>query len=289
MPNMSPTPNSVWSEWLVGSVLILLFCLTLVLNILALHYTYSKVRKPSHKKIPHLLVGCLSLAGLGIAIFQYPPFISSRFSGEWANESGVCEVVAFSVLFFGTLTITLVVAMSLERLSAIVFPFYYKEQVTFRKSVILVVFLVFFSLSTAVLPIALRQVQLNLSTGVCTYTVDSYNVGTQVIVYIICTEYVVSVVLMFAANVVVVHTVNKLDKNSLPDVYDRGLKERTAKSSSTSACVSFAKMVGIMTVCYVVCWTVILVSSFSFSTFLPFPSRLSVSSIGSIFLHQMLV
>lgn len=58
-----------------------------------------------------------------------------------------------------------------------------------------------------------------------------------------------------------------LDKNSLSDIYnqddvaksERGAKPKS-KHSNTSACVSFAKMVALMAVCYSVCWITVLVS-----------------------------
>lgn len=262
---MSKNGNHIsWKDQLVGSIVIVVFAITLVLNFLALHYTYVKVRKPSLKKIPHLFVGALSLAGLGIACFQYIPFISSRFAGEWSREAGICHFVAFGVLFFGTLTISLVVVMSLERLGAIVFPFYYKENVTFHKCVVLLVFLVLYSFAHAILPQALKKVELNVSTGVCSYAIESYNTNTKVVVYAMSTHYVLSVLVMVLSNVTVVYTLHVLEKKSLSDVYDqdsKGEKGTRAKSSGTSACVSFAKMVALMAVCYSICWITILVSS----------------------------
>ena len=259
---MPGSPILSWYDWLIGSVLSVFFCLTLSLNALALHYTYTKLKKPSLKKVPHLLVGALSLSGLGIAVCLYPPYIASRFVGQLDYAAGLCEFIAFSILFFGTLTISMVVAMSLERLAAIVFPFCYKERMTFRKSVLALACLVLYSLAVAILPVVLQQVQLNISTGVCLYAVESHSANAQLVVFVICTHYVVSLVLMFAANSVVVYTVHQLDKNSLSDVYhDQKCKETPVKASSMSACLSFAKMVGIMSVCYAVCWTAILVSN----------------------------
>lgn len=262
---MSKGGNHItWKDQLVGAIVIIIFAITLVLNFLALHYTYVKVRKPSLKKIPHLFVGALSLAGLGIACFQYIPFISSRFAGEWSRDAGVCHFVAFGVLFFGTLTISLVVVMSLERLGAIVFPFYYKESVTFHKCVVLVVVLVLYSFVLAILPQALKKVELNVSTGVCSYAVESYNTDTKVVVYVMSTHYVLSVLVMVLSNITVVYTLHVLEKKSLSDVYDQDTKPEKgtrAKNSGTSACVSFAKMVALMAVCYSICWTTILVST----------------------------
>ncbi|KAK2558283.1 Cephalotocin receptor 2 [Acropora cervicornis] len=257
--------SSTWKDKLVGSIVIVIFSITLVLNLLALHYTYIKVRKPSLKKIPHLFVGALSLAGLGIACFQYIPFIASRFHGEWSWKAGVCHFVAFGVLFFGTLTISLVVMMSVERLGAIVFPFCYKESVTFHKCVILLIALVVYSFALAILPQALHNVELNVSTGVCSYTVDSHNIDTKVVVYVMCAHYVLSALIMLLSNITVVYTLHLLDKNSLSDIYnqddvaksERGAKPKS-KHSNTSACVSFAKMVALMAVCYSVCWTTVL-------------------------------
>lgn len=262
---MSKGGNNIsWKDQLVGAIVVIIFAITLVLNFLALHYTYVKVRKPSLKKIPHLFVGALSLAGLGIACFQYIPFISSRFSGEWSREAGVCHFVAFGVLFFGTLTISLVVVMSLERLGAIVFPFYYKESVTFHKCVVLLAMLVLYSFVLAILPQALKKVELNVSTGVCSYAVESYNTDTKVVVYVMSAHYVLSVLVMVLSNITVVYTLHVLEKKSLSDVYDQESKPEKGtrlKSSGTSACVSFAKMVALMAVCYSICWTTILVSS----------------------------
>lgn len=265
---MSRSDNSVsWKDQLVGVIVLIIFAITLLLNLLALHYTYLKVRKPSLKKIPHLFVGALSLAGLGIACFQYLPFITSRFNGEWSWDAGVCRFVAFGVLFFGTLTISLVVVMSLERLGAMVFPFCYKERVTFHKCVVLLISLVVYSFLLAILPQALNNVELNVSTGVCSYTLDTHNTDTKVVVYVMSAHYVLSVLLMVVSNITVVYTLHVLEKNSLSDVYDQDSKpEKGArvKSSNTSACVSFAKMVALMAVCYSVCWTTILVSCYSF-------------------------
>lgn len=259
---MSKNGNQItWKDQLIGAIVVILFAITLVLNFLALHYTYVKVRKPSLKKIPHLFVGALSLAGLGIACFQYIPFISSRFAGEWSRDIGACHFVAFGVLFFGTLTISLVVMMSLERLGAIVFPFYYKESVTFHKCVVLLVVLVLYSFLLAILPTALNTVELNVSTGVCSYAVESHNTDTKVVVYVMSTHYVLSVLVMVISNITVVYTLHVLEKKSLSDVYDqdsRAEKGTRAKSSGTSACVSFAKMVALMAVCYSICWTTIL-------------------------------
>jgi len=259
---MSKSSNSSsWKDQLVGAIVIVIFAVTLVLNFLALHYTYVKVRKPSLKKIPHLFVGALSLAGLGIACFQYIPFIASRFNGEWSWDAGMCHFVAFGVLFFGTLTISLVVVMSLERLGAIVFPFCYKESVTFHKCVVLLVALVVYSFLLAILPQALNNVELNVSTGVCSYTVDSHNTDTEVVVYVMSSHYVLSVLVMMISNITVVYTLHVLEKKSLSDVYDQDSKpekESRVKSSSNSACVSFAKMVALMAVCYSICWTTIL-------------------------------
>lgn len=263
---MSKSGNDItWKDQLVGSVVVVLFAITLVLNFLALHYTYVKVRKPSLKKIPHLFVGALSLAGLGIACFQYIPFIATRFNGEWlARGDGVCHFVAFGVLFFGTLTISLVVMMSLERLGAIVFPFYYKESVTFQRCVILLVVLVVYSFFLAILPQALNKVELNVSTGVCSYAVESHNTDTRVVVYVMSIHYVLSVIVMVLSNITVVYTLHVLERKSLSDVYDQDNKPdkgTRAKGSGTSACVSFAKMVTLMAVCYSICWTTILVST----------------------------
>ena len=261
---MSKNGNQItWKDQLVGAIVVILFAVTLVLNFLALHYTYVKVRKPSLKKIPHLFVGALSLAGLGIACFQYIPFTSSRFTGEWSRNVGACHFVAFGVLFFGTLTISLVVMMSLERLGAIVFPFYYKESVTFHKCVVLLVVLVLYSFLLAILPTALNRVELNVSTGVCSYAVESHNTDTKAVVYVMSAHYVLSVLVMVVSNIIVVYTLHVLEKKSLSDVYDqesRPEKGTRAKSSGTSACVSFAKMVALMAVCYSICWTTILVS-----------------------------
>lgn len=256
--------NITWRDQLVGSIVVILFAFTLVLNFLALHYTYVKVRKPSLKKIPHLFVGALSLAGLGIACFQYVPFITSRFNGEWSREDGVCHFVAFGVLFFGTLTISLVVMMSLERLGAIVFPFYYKESVTFQRCVVLLAILVVYSFILAILPLALNKVELNVSTGVCSYAVESHNVDTGIVVYVMSIHYVLSVIVMVLSNITVVYTLHVLERNSLSDVYDQDNKTEKGtrvKGSGTSACVSFAKMVTLMAVCYSICWTTILVST----------------------------
>lgn len=262
---MSKNGNQItWKDQLVGAIVIILFAITLVLNLLALHYTYVKVRKPSLKKIPHLFVGALSLAGLGIACFQYIPFISSRFAGEWSHDVGACHFVACGVLFFGTLTISLVVVMSLERLGAIVFPFYYKESVTFHKCVVLLVFLVLYSFVLAILPTALNKVELNVSTGVCSYAVESHNTDTEAMVYLMSAHYVLSVLVMVVSNIIVVYTLHVLEKKSLSDVYDqdsRPEKGTRGKGSGTSACVSFAKMVALMAVCYSICWTTILVSA----------------------------
>ena len=266
---MSQDGNSpTWKDQLVGSIVVVIFAITIVLNFLALHYTYIKVRKPSLKKIPHLFVGALSLAGLGIACFQYIPFIASRFHGEWSWNAGVCHFVAFGVLLFGTLTISLVVVMSLERLGAIVFPFCYKETVTFHKCVVLLVALVVYSFILAILPQALNNVELNVSTGVCSYTVDSHNTDTKVVVYVMSAHYVLSVILMVLSNITVVYTLHVLEKNSLNDVYDPDIKPEKSsrvKRSNTSACVSFAKMVALMAVCYSICWTTILVSGECFN------------------------
>lgn len=248
-----------WSDCLIGVLVILLFCITLLLNILALHYTYSKIRKPSNKKIPHLLVGALSLGGLGIALFEYPPFIASRFQGEWLNDSAVCSFVAFIIVLFGNLTICLVVLMSLERLGAIVFPFYYKEHVNFRKAVIVLVLVVIYSILLASLPIFLDRIKLNVSTGVCMYAVDTHNTNTRIVVAVMVSHYIVSIVLMFVSNMVVVRTVSKLDKNTMSDEYSNRCGER--KHHGNNACLNFAKMVGVLAFCYTVCWTVILVSS----------------------------
>lgn len=263
---MSKSGNNIsWKDQLIGSIVVIIFAITLVLNFLALHYTYVKVRKPSLKKIPHLFVGALSLAGLGIAFFQYVPFIASRFNGEWSREAGVCHFVAFGVLFFGTLTISLVVVMSLERLGAIVFPFYYKESVTFHKCVVLLVALVVYSFFVAILPQALNRVELNVSTGVCSYAIESQNTDTKAVVYVMSAHYVLSVLVMVFSNITVVYTLHVLEKKSLSDVYDQdsksGEKGKRAKESSSSACVSFAKMVALMAVCYSICWTTILVSA----------------------------
>lgn len=261
MSTSSDSPT--WKDKLVGSIVVVIFAITLLLNFLALHYTYIKVRKPSLKKIPHLFVGALSVAGLGIACFQYIPFIASRFHGEWSWKAGVCHFVAFGVLFFGTLTISLVVMMSVERLGAIVFPFCYKESVTFHKCVILLVALVVYSFVLAVLPQALHNVELNVSTGVCSYVVDSHNTDTKVIVYVMSVHYVISALIMLLSNITVVYTLHLLEKNSLSDIYNQdsvGKSEKGAKAkhSNTSACVSFAKMVALMAFCYSICWTTIL-------------------------------
>lgn len=283
---MSMSGNSAsWKDQLVGWIVIVIFVITLVLNFLALHYTYVKVRKPSLKKIPHLFVGALSLAGLGIACFQYIPFIASRFNGEWSWEAGVCHFVAFGVLFFGTLTISLVVVMSLERLGAIVFPFCYKESVTFHKCVLLLVALVVYSFLLAILPQALNNVELNVSTGVCSYTVDSHNTDTKVVVYVMSAHYVLSVLVMVLSNVTVVYTLHVLEKKSLSDVYDQDSKPEKGtrvKGSNTSACVSFAKMVALMAVCYSLCWTTILVGGdyllmISAQGKLPFTNKITLS------------
>ena len=261
MSNSGNSPS--WIEQLVGATVLIIFAITLVLNFLALHYTYLKVRKPSLKKIPHLFVGALSLAGLGIACFQYIPFIASRFNGEWSWQAGVCRFVAFGVLFFGTLTISLVVVMSCERLGAIVFPFCYKESVTFHKCVVLLVILVVYSFFLAILPQALNNVELNVSTGVCSYTVDSHNTDTKVVVYVMSAHYVLSVLIMMVSNITVVYTLHVLESKSLSDIYDQDSKSEKGarvKGSNTSACVSFAKMVALMAVCYSLCWTTILVS-----------------------------
>ena len=260
---MSKRGNESWKDQLVGAIVVVIFVITLVLNVLALHYTYVKVRKPSLKKIPHLFVGALSLAGMGVASFQFVPFIASRFKGEWSYQDGACHFVAFGVLLFGTLTISLVVGMSLERLGAIVFPFCYKENVTFHKCVVVLVCLVAYSFLLAVLPLALNNVELNASTGVCTYAVDSYNTDTAVIVFAMGGHYLLSVLVMLMSNVTVVYTLNILEKKSLSDVYDQDGKEKggRVKAPHTSACVSFARMVGIMALCYSICWTTILVST----------------------------
>lgn len=263
---MSKSGDSLtWKDQLIGAIVVIIFAITLVLNFLALHYTYIKVRKPSLKKIPHLFVGALSLAGLGIACFQYIPFITSRFKGEWSWDAGVCHFVAFGVLFFGTLTISLVVLMSVERLGAIVFPFCYKESVTFHKCVVLLIAIVVYSFILAILPQALSNVELNVSTGVCSYTVDSHNTDTKVVVYVMSAHYVLCSLIMVLSNITVVYTLHVLEKNSLSDVFDqedtKPEKGTRVKRSNTSACVSFAKMVGLMAVCYSICWTTILVSS----------------------------
>ena len=257
MPKKGP---STWIDYTIGSFVILVFLVTIFMNALALHYTYTKIRKPSIKKIPHLFVGALSVSGLGIALFQYPPFIASRFSGVWTYSSGVCSFVAFVVLLFGTLTISLVVLMSLERLTAIVFPFYYNEHATFRKSVIALLGVIFYSVCIASLSLVLNHVQLNVSTGVCTYTMDSYNCNTRAVVYIIVSHYIVSLTAMFVSNITVLHAVHKLDRKSVSDEYSKNQCEGKKDEAKSSACVNFAKMVGILSLCYSVCWTVILVS-----------------------------
>lgn len=255
---MDKTLSLSWSDCVIGIVVIILFCVTLLLNILALHYTYIKIRKPSNKKIPHLLVGALSLSGLGIAIFEYPPFIASRFKGEWLYNSGVCNFVAFVVVLFGNLTICMVVLMSLERLGAIVFPFFYKEYVNFRKAVLILLFLVGYSVFLATIPLFLDRIRLNVSTGVCTYSVDSHNTNTKVVVAIIVTHYIASILIMFISNMIVVRTVSMLDRNTMSGEYENRCRER--KQHNNHACLNFAKMVGVLAFCYTICWTVILVS-----------------------------
>ncbi|KAK3710138.1 hypothetical protein QZH41_010537 [Actinostola sp. cb2023] len=254
---MAKTLLPTWSDCVIGILVIVLFCVTLLLNILALHYTYSKIRKPSNKKIPHLLVGALSLSGLGIAVFEYPPFIASRFKGEWLYDSGVCNFVAFVVVLFGNLTICLVVLMSLERLGAIVFPFFYKQYVNFRKAVIILLFIVGYSVFLAILPLILDRIRLNVSTGVCTYAVDSYNTNTKIVVAVMVTHYIAAIIIMFVSNMVVVRTVSMLDRNTMSHG-EYGNRPGERKQHSSHACLNFAKMVGVLAFCYTVCWTVIL-------------------------------
>lgn len=265
---MSKKNPSVWIDWTIGSIVIVIFLVTIFMNILALQYTYTKIRKPSIKKIPHLFVGALSLAGLGIAFFQYPTFIISRFNGVWSYSSGVCSFVAFSILLFGTLTISLVVLMSLERLTAIVFPFYYNEHATFRKSIVAVLAVVLYSTLIASLSVILSHVELNVSTGVCQYTIDSYNCNTRALVYIIVFHYVASLTTMFIANITVLHAVHKLDSKSVSEEYSKNQCEDKKTAAKSGACLNFAKMVGILALCYSMCWTAILVSQFN-TVYLP--------------------
>ncbi|XP_048582115.1 rhodopsin, GQ-coupled isoform X2 [Nematostella vectensis] len=241
-----------WSDYLIGGVVTLLFLVTLLLNILALHYTYNKIKKPSNKKIPHLLVGALSTAGLGIALCSYPPFIASRFVGEWFYGASVCNFIAFIIVLFGSLTICLVVVMSVERLGAICFPFFYKEHVTFKKAVFLLSVAVVYSICLAALPIVLDNIRLNVSTGICYYVSDTHNTNTRVVVSIMVTHYLVSILVMFVSNMVVVRAVSKLDKNCAGEYSQRN------ETKQTTACISFAKMVAVLAVCYTICWTAIL-------------------------------
>lgn len=251
----SPT----WIDFTIGSIVIVVFVVTIFMNVLALNYTYTKIRKPSIKKIPHLFVGALSMSGLGIALFQFPPFIISRFSGVWDYNSAVCSLVAFAIVLFGTLTISLVVVMSLERLAAIVFPFYYNEHATIRRSVFAVLLLVVYSTVVATLSVVLSHVELNVSTGVCLYTVDTFNSNTRALVYILVSHYLLSLITMFVANITVFHAVHKLDSKSVSDEYSKNQCEGKKSSMKSGACVNFAKMVGILALCYTVCWTAVLV------------------------------
>ena len=136
--------------------------------------------------------------------------------------------------------------MSLERLGAIVFPFYYKESVTFQRCVVLLAILVVYSFILAILPLALNKVELNVSTGVCSYAVESHNVDTGIVVYVMSIHYVLSVIVMVLSNITVVYTLHVLERNSLSDVYDQDNKTEKGtrvKGSGTSACVRDRKSV----------------------------------------------
>lgn len=259
-------------QFLAGGITLLLSGLVgFVGNTLVLIITYRILRY--RQSLPTVFT--LFLAWVDFLIFPlaYPQSLIKYFFGVYVGNYMACDYQATVITFLYTLSIMLVVFMSIDRLLALLRPFYYGQYITYDKEKVKVTAI---GLGTAVLTISLlpsfgvgRNV-LHFPGTYCLFEWGAETVDGRALVYISMSFLAFALLLVAFCNLAVVVLVWRLMGRAAPSVATKGDEEQATREQVSPAEnkgtveLQFAKLSCAVAVSFVGCWSLFLVSMLVF-------------------------
>ena len=238
-------------------------------NVLVLAVTYRIFRH--RRNVPNVLILFLAWTDLLVFPLAYPQSLIKYFFGVYVGNYMACDLQATAITFLFMVSILLVAIMSIDRMLALYTPFCYERHVAYDKEKIKVTAIGFgcSALTVSLLPaFGVGRNVLHFPGTFCLFQWRAETVDGKSLVYIFMSILAASTFVIIVGNLVVVIMALRLVQRRQENT-PRGDVESVAKTGKTNENhlgsgeveIQFVKLSCAVTVAFVCCWGLFLVSN----------------------------
>lgn len=204
-------------------------------------------------------LACCDLAG--ILTTCIPTWICYAFGG-WQGGKHLCSFQGFVTLLFPMGSGLVATLMSVDRLLSIKAPFLHRTHATVSNATKLLLAVMVFSAIFAIMPVfGFGSFVLNLTGTYCTINWFADSDSDKAFSYMYATIGILMIIIVVLSNAVVIFLLLKKTKHR------RKLSQVNKKSSNDKLQLQFSRMMIIISLLFLICWTPFMVSIIYFTIF----------------------